>query len=165
MKIETYLKDYLTQKDIQIGLKDIRTHYNAKKGDIMFTFYTIEPSQREAFNKKYFYIDDNNITIYLNEPTSIKCSTNMNDSEIEVTYTDNISGTYENKKIDLVGTRLGTGKIYVNGEEKAEVIIKERPNPSEDADIIEISKRSLALQIEQTYQLNASTNIDNPLFT
>ena len=38
MKIETYLKDYLKPLDIEMGLKDIRTHYNGKKGDLMFTW-------------------------------------------------------------------------------------------------------------------------------
>ena len=74
MKVETYLKDYLAQADVQMGLKDIRTHYNAKKGDIMFTFYTIDPSQREAFVKKYFYIDKSQITVLLNKPILISTS-------------------------------------------------------------------------------------------
>ena len=38
MKIETYLKDYLNPLQVQMGIKDIRTHYNAKKGDLMFTW-------------------------------------------------------------------------------------------------------------------------------
>ena len=38
MKIETYLKDYLKPLQIKMGIKDIRTHYNAKKGDLMFTW-------------------------------------------------------------------------------------------------------------------------------
>ena len=38
MKIETYLKNYLIPLVIKIGLKDIRTHYNGKKGDLIFTW-------------------------------------------------------------------------------------------------------------------------------
>jgi hypothetical protein len=38
MKIETYLKDNLKPLQIEIGSSDIRTHYNAKKGDLMFTW-------------------------------------------------------------------------------------------------------------------------------
>ena len=38
MKIETYLKDYLKPLQTKMGIKDIRTHYNAKKGDLMFTW-------------------------------------------------------------------------------------------------------------------------------
>ena len=40
MKIETYLNDNLfTNKDSSIQTIDVRTHYNAFKGDVMFTFY------------------------------------------------------------------------------------------------------------------------------
>ena len=39
MKIETYLKDNLNPLEINIGNADIRTHYNGKKGDLMFTWY------------------------------------------------------------------------------------------------------------------------------
>lgn len=38
MKVETYLKDYLNPLVIEMGSKDIRTHYNGKKGDLMFTW-------------------------------------------------------------------------------------------------------------------------------
>lgn len=39
MKIETYLKDNLKSQEIEMGKSDIRTHYNGKKGDLMFTWY------------------------------------------------------------------------------------------------------------------------------
>lgn len=39
MKIETYLKDNLKSQEIEMGNSDIRTHYNGKKGDLMFTWY------------------------------------------------------------------------------------------------------------------------------
>lgn len=39
MKIETYLKDNLESQEIEMGKSDIRTHYNGKKGDLMFTWY------------------------------------------------------------------------------------------------------------------------------
>lgn len=38
MHIETYLKDNLEPVDIEMGRVDIRTHYNAEKGDLMFTW-------------------------------------------------------------------------------------------------------------------------------
>ena len=38
MKIETYLKDSLQLIPIELGETDIRTHYNGKKGDLMFTW-------------------------------------------------------------------------------------------------------------------------------
>ena len=39
MKIETYLKDFLSSRQIEMGTSDIRTHYNGKKGDLMFAWY------------------------------------------------------------------------------------------------------------------------------
>ena len=39
MKIETYLKDFLSSREIEMGTSDIRTHYNGKKGDLMFAWY------------------------------------------------------------------------------------------------------------------------------
>lgn len=41
MKIETYLKAYLKSNPIEMGVSDIRTHYNGKKGDLMFTWYPL----------------------------------------------------------------------------------------------------------------------------
>ena len=45
MKIETYLKDYLNPLVIEMGSKDIRTHYNGKKGDLMFTWDDTENNE------------------------------------------------------------------------------------------------------------------------
>lgn len=39
MKVETYLKDNLKPITVKLGTSDVRTHYNAKKGDLMFTWY------------------------------------------------------------------------------------------------------------------------------
>ena len=39
MKIETYLKDFLSSRQIEMGTSDIRIHYNGKKGDLMFAWY------------------------------------------------------------------------------------------------------------------------------
>lgn len=38
IRVETYLKDYLKPLAIEMGTADIRTHYNGKKGDLMFTW-------------------------------------------------------------------------------------------------------------------------------
>lgn len=40
MKIETYLKDNLEPFEVNLGISDVRTHYNANKGDLMFTWYS-----------------------------------------------------------------------------------------------------------------------------
>ena len=164
MKIETYLKDYLSPLDIEMGLKDIRTHYNAKKGDIMFTFYTIDPDDRPAFNKKYFYINEEDITVYLNKERIVKCSTNMDDSEINLTFSDNLNCVYENKTIKIIGNEVGNGNIYVNDELKAMVTIEDSSEEQDTDYMVNLSRHDLALQTGQSYKLDAITNINNPMF-
>lgn len=164
MKVETYLKDYLNPVDIEIGLKDVRTHYNAKKGDIMFTFYTIDPDDRQAFNQKYFYINENDITVYLNKERSIKCSTNMKDSEINLTFSDNLNCVYENKVIKVIGNEVGIGNIYVNGQLKATITISDNSEEQDTTYTVNLSRHDLTLQTGQSYKLNVTTNIDNPTF-
>ena len=52
MKVETYLKDNLESYEVEIGVKDIRTHYNAKKGDLMFTWYNGNKLCSICFNER-----------------------------------------------------------------------------------------------------------------
>ena len=164
MKVETYLKDYLNPVDVEMGLKDVRTHYNAKKGDIMFTFYTIDPNDRQAFNQKYFYINENDITVYLNKERVIKCSTNMKDSEINLTFSDNLNCVYENKVIKVIGNEVGIGNIYVNGQLKATITISDNSEEQDTIYTVNLSRHDLTLQTGQSYKLNVTTNIDNPTF-
>lgn len=55
MHIETYLKDNLEPVDIEMGRVDIRTHYNAEKGDLMFTWDKINnvTNQTELYSICY----------------------------------------------------------------------------------------------------------------
>lgn len=54
MKVETYLKDFLANQpeDINMSIQDIRTHYNAKKGDIMFTWYANDKIYSICYNER-----------------------------------------------------------------------------------------------------------------
>lgn len=52
MKIETYLKDNLKSQEIEMGSSDIRTHYNGKKGDLMFTWYNKEKIYSICYNER-----------------------------------------------------------------------------------------------------------------
>lgn len=46
MNVESYLNDNLfTDKSVNIQTVDIRSHYNATKGDVMFTFYNIKTDE------------------------------------------------------------------------------------------------------------------------
>lgn len=47
MKIETLLKDCLEPFDVEMSISDVRTHYNAFKGDLMFTWYVSEQTPEE----------------------------------------------------------------------------------------------------------------------
>ena len=54
MKVETYLKDWLEnqKRAVKMGVSDIRTHYNAKKGDLIFTWYDSEQLCSICFNER-----------------------------------------------------------------------------------------------------------------
>ena len=52
MKIETYLKNNLKLQEIEMGNSDIRTHYNGKKGDLMFTWYHNEEIYSICYNER-----------------------------------------------------------------------------------------------------------------
>ena len=54
MKVETYLKDWLENQKrvVKMGISDIRTHYNAKKGDLIFTWYDNRQLCSICFNER-----------------------------------------------------------------------------------------------------------------
>ena len=158
MKIETYLKDYLDTLDVNVGLVDVRTHYNAKKGDIMFTFYTINNSDREAFYQDYFYVAKSKINLYLNNTVLIKCYTNLNTSDINITCSDNLTCSYEDNSIKITAIDLGEGTVSVNDEIKINVLVEESSEEPETTDTIELSRHNITLQLEQSYKLNVTTN-------
>lgn len=88
MKIESYLNDELgTNASIDLPLVDVRTHYNATKGDIMFTFFkklfkkrpkTVAPVEE----KKYFNISTSEWVLKIDETATRSFSTNYDVADI-----------------------------------------------------------------------------------
>lgn len=79
-KIETYLNDNLFT-DIQSSIEtvDVRTHYNAFKGDLMFTFYNTE--------KKYISVPSV-LSIPIGESKQLNIYSNVNDLEYSIADTE-----------------------------------------------------------------------------
>ena len=114
MKIETYLKDYLESVPIEIGISDIRTHYNAKKGDIMFTFYRNDETIPNLPKVNYFTIEQKNIHLQLGRTKKIECNTNLPDEMVSFTNSSNLECSYSNKILTVTGLEEGTGNININ---------------------------------------------------
>ena len=114
MKVETYLKEYHTNNSVCIGLSDVRTHYNARKGDIMFTFYEDDDISTVA-ETDYFNVSQKTINVGIGETKIIKCSTNLDDSLIHFENTENIECSYSNKTLEITGITEGAGNIRING--------------------------------------------------
>lgn len=80
MKIETYLNDNLfTDKNSVIETVDVRTHYNAFKGDVMFTFYNTE--------KEYLIVPEE-IELEEGEDVLYEVKTNMDDVTSKIDNSD-----------------------------------------------------------------------------
>ena len=66
MKVQQFLNDHIKLKELDkyplIALRNVKTHYNNYKGDIMFTFYN--ESQDESWNLCYNERMDTWITKY-----------------------------------------------------------------------------------------------------
>lgn len=158
MKIETYLNDYLKETPIEIGIEDVRAHYNGKKGDVMFTFYTNNKSIPES---DYFNITQRTITLNLGETKSIVCYTNMDDSSIEFTNSDNVSCNYINKVLNVTGLVEGSGYIIINGinltvtvKDQSEII----PEPEDTIPALLLDHASARLMFGQSCTLTPITN-------
>lgn len=158
MKIESYLNDYLKETPIEIGIEDVRAHYNGKKGDVMFTFYTNNKSIPES---DYFNITQRTITLNLGETKSIVCYTNMDDSSIEFTNSDNVSCNYINKVLNVTGLVEGSGYIIINGinltvtvKDQSEII----PEPEDTIPTLLLDHPSARLMLGQSCTLTPITN-------
>ena len=114
MKIETYLKDYLKNVPVEVGIKDVRAHYNGDKGDVMFTFYDEDDSIQNVGNVDYFNIGRKHVTVVVNETKIVRCDTNLDNSEISFTNSDNIECSYSDKTLEIKGLEEGVGEININ---------------------------------------------------
>lgn len=115
MKIESYLNDELgTNASIDLPLVDVRTHYNATKGDIMFTFFkklfkkrpkTVAPVEE----KKYFNISTGDVVMNQNSTSSRNFSTNYPVNQITVTISDE----------DLISYSISNSGITFSSNDKS----------------------------------------------
>lgn len=126
MKIETYLKDNLIPLQIQMGLKDIRTHYNAKKGDLMFTWddknsnslYSICYNERQnIWTTKYDWkpvvsenINDSFYSLNTNSIWHHSDDVGYNDTHVSQWYGQNKKFEFE----FVVSDPVGVNKIFDN---------------------------------------------------
>ena len=131
MKIESYLNDELgTNVSIDLPLFDVRTHYNATKGDIMFTFFKklfkkqdkkVEPRNSvKPESQKYFNISTAEEVLSENEVISRSFSTNLPESEVIASIGDEniavIELDFENKKLITHGLEAGGTDIDIAGK-------------------------------------------------
>ena len=115
MKIETYLKDNLKEIPVEMGIKDIRAHYNGNKGDVMFTFYDENDFVKKISETDYFNVERKNISINVGGIKTIKCYTNLSDSDITFTNSNNLECSYYNKTLQVKGLEEGVGEVNING--------------------------------------------------
>lgn len=128
MHIETYLKDNLEPIEVEMGRMDIRTHYNAKKGDIMFTWNKKnEADEIELYSICYNERQGIWTTRYDWKPT---VSDNINDAFYSLnneaiwehadfcTHNGHVSSWYGNDHIFefefVVSDPIGVNKIFDN---------------------------------------------------
>lgn len=139
MKIESYLNDELgTNKSIDLPLFDVRTHYNATKGDLMFTFFkklfgkketqmkkrsTQEPAPRTIVKQeeaKYFNINTSEEVLSINKTDTRAFTTNLTESEVNAIVNDtNIAQVqldFENKKLTITALDAGGTQVEIAGK-------------------------------------------------
>ena len=72
-KIENFLKEHLdvddTEQQVQIALRNVKSHYNQTKSDVIFTFYMTNTNRLESQQNKEKY-DEEAWSLCLNEITS-----------------------------------------------------------------------------------------------
>ena len=138
MKIETFLNDYLKEVPVKVGIKDVRAHYNGKKGDVMFTFYDENDLVKNIGTVNYFDIKNRQFTVTIGETKRIKCNTNLDDSEVEFNNSDNIECSYSDRTLRIKGLEEGSGTININGILLNIEVIPKDETSMDNADDIEI---------------------------
>jgi hypothetical protein len=73
LKVQKFLNDNITlnesDKQIEVGVKNVKTHYNAFKGDLMFTFYKHSNGVNKEWNLCYNEKLEKFITFYTWTPS------------------------------------------------------------------------------------------------
>ena len=115
--VETYLNDNLFT-DIQSSIEtvDVRTHYNAFKGDLMFTFYNT--------NKKYISVTST-FNVNLNDSRHLNVVSNINDLQYSIANQEIAilePGNY------IKGLRVGETELTITGggiEKTVTIVVSE----------------------------------------
>ena len=131
-RIQSYLNDELgTNKSVDLPLFDVRTHYNAAKGDLMFTFFKklfktkpveqLEPrTENIPADKKYFNINTSNIVLSVGETVTRSFNTNLSESEVSMIVKNsnivNAALNFENKTITITGSEAGGTQVEIAGK-------------------------------------------------
>lgn len=148
MKIETFLKDYLEPVSVNIPKFDVRSHYNAFKGDLMFTWkkdsdfwnicynerqnvwvtrYNWIPIVSENINDSFYSLQFNNGVLDENELDCVKIWSHTPDSNQHV---PDPTKWYNNQHVFefefVVSDPIGVNKIFDNLQ-----IISNNTQPSE----------------------------------
>lgn len=108
MKIETYLNDNLfTNINSIIQTVDVRTHYNAFKGDVMFTFYNTENP---------YLIIPSTIDILEGEEYLLRIETNQSDLIFEINNTEIAEIVMRDNKKYIKGNLEGDAKLNIRND-------------------------------------------------
>lgn len=108
MKIETYLNDNLfTNINSIIQTVDVRTHYNAFKGDVMFTFYNTENP---------YLIVPSTIDILEGEEYLLRIETNQSDLIFEINNTEIAEIVMRDNKKYIKGNLEGDAKLNIRND-------------------------------------------------
>ena len=114
MKIESYLNDNLfTDANSVIETIDVRTHYNAFKGDVMFTFYN---------TKKPYLIVPDEIDLYEGEERLYGIKTNIEDVTFDIEDSNIAELIMRNGNIYVKGKLVGSTKVNVKSKNYEPVI-------------------------------------------
>ena len=156
MKIETYLQDNLfTDEPVYMELCDVRTHYNALKGDVMFTFYNKAKPEKEP----YFVIKTDDVTVGVNKVYTIPYSTNKPISDIELEFGDLINCELKYGYLYITGLSIGSSTVIIDGNtinvtvvESEEPDVPYVPDPiEEDPEItIRFNMHSVTLEVMES---------------
>ena len=156
MKIETYLQDNLfTDEPVYMELCDVRTHYNALKGDVMFTFYNKAKPEKEP----YFVIKTDDVTVGVNKVYTIPYSTNKPISDIELEFGDLINCELKYGYLYITGLSIGYSTVIIDGNtinvtvvESEEPDVPYVPDPiEEDPEItIRFNMHSVTLEVMES---------------
>ena len=156
MKIETYLQDNLfTDESVYMELCDVRTHYNALKGDVMFTFYNKAKPEKEP----YFVIKTDDVTVGVNKVYTIPYSTNKPISDIELEFGDLINCELKYGYLYITGLSIGSSTVIIDGNtinvtvvESEEPDVPYVPDPiEEDPEItIKFNIHSVTLEVMES---------------